>query len=109
MERHETSGSDLGGELQDLGDRGMTPSDPRLILGRRVLKVVDEQVGVAADVEARGPVGGPREIPTEGGLVVRQVGDDFVTVVYAKAEGRPRMADEVGGHFERSRSDKCPA
>lgn len=96
MEGDEAPGLYLGGELQRLRDGGMTPSDAVLVLDRRVLKVVNQQIDFRTEVEARRPVVCSGKVPAEGGFVVGKVGDGLGTVGDAKAEGRAGVTDEVG-------------
>ena len=74
----------------------MTPPDAVLVLVRRVLKVVNQQVDFFTEVEARRPIVRSGKVPAEGGFVVGKVGDGLGSIGDAKAEGRAGVTDEIG-------------
>ena len=65
------------GEGDGVGNSAVAPADVVGVLGRAVLRVVDQQVGARGEVVARGPLGGSRgkSRHAERRLVVGQVGE----------------------------------
>src|SRR5438552_2050517 len=81
-------------ELQCVRDRRMTPAQVVGVLGIRVLAVVDQRRGSASEAEAGDPVVLElRERSAQAGLVIGDVAQGRVSVVYPVAERRATVVD----------------
>ncbi len=60
---------------------------------------MNQQVDFRTEIESRGPIVRSGEVATEGGFVVRKVGDGLDAIGDAKAESRTGVTDEVGSDF----------
>jgi len=81
----------------------MAAMTKRSELGRGVLRVVDEKVDVAGELERRGVVGAEpvRAVAGARRAMVREVGERRACVADPEAEGAPApMADLAGDHRE---------
>ena len=97
VEEQQPAGLDPAGEGERVGDRRVPPADVVGVLLVGVLAVVDQQVGVAGEVEARDPLRLELvERRAERRLVVGDVGERRVAVGDPVAERRPAVGDGLG-------------
>src|SRR5213075_1512808 len=84
-------------------DRRMTPAQVVGVLGIRVLAVVDQRRGSASEAEAGDPVVLElRERSAQAGLVIGDVAQGRVSVVYPVAERRATVVDGLGPDARRA-------
>jgi hypothetical protein len=107
VEQHEPPRADRPGIGNGALDTGVAPADPLLVLVPEVLRVVQEQVGVARNRPARDPVPRPlREVPGQRRLVVGEVRDDHPVGLDPEPDRGPGVHDESRGErgaFDRPR------
>lgn len=106
MERHETSSVDR--EAQSLVHGRVTPPDPFGVLPRRVLRVMDQQIGAVRDAVPRSPVlmvSAPRN---KRRLMIWHVRDDRIIGLEPVSERRPRMAHQVRVDLEARNLESVP-
>src|SRR5262249_11456611 len=86
------------GEREGVAETRVAPADVLGVLLVRVLAVVDQQVGLAGEVEARDPLPFQRlELSAETGLMIGDVGQrGAVLIGDPVAERRPAVGDGLG-------------
>src|SRR6266446_3627053 len=103
VKRNESSGSAQRGERERVSHRTMPPSNPLLVLLGSVLCVMDQQVRIRGQVESRRPLRlrGERA-HTQGGFVIRQIGERAIPLGDLLSDRRTGMANLLGLDLEPS-------